>query len=126
MIAKCECQQCGQPVEFDPAQFERTGETIYQLLGQSIDCPNCGKATQLYLPRQPASALKVAAKESEMVPCEDCGEKISHRAILCPHCGRFCGVTFRLVFQVVCLVLASFSLIELIAVLFNAAVNALK
>jgi NAD-dependent SIR2 family protein deacetylase len=57
MISKCECQQCGQAIEFEAAQLERSGETPYR----TIDCPNCGKPTQLYMMRH---AVKPAAKIS--------------------------------------------------------------
>ena len=55
MIAKCDCQSCGQPMEFDADQFERSGETTNLILGQSVTCPNCGKSAQLYVP-SPSSA----------------------------------------------------------------------
>jgi NAD-dependent SIR2 family protein deacetylase len=63
VIAKCECQQCGQPVEFEAAQLERTGETPHRTLGQTIDCPHCKKPTQLYLNRSEfISRVKPVAK----------------------------------------------------------------
>ena len=56
MIAKCECQNCGQAIEFEAAQLERSGETPYRVLGQFTDCPHCGKSTQLYMPRHATAA----------------------------------------------------------------------
>jgi hypothetical protein len=41
MIAKCDCQQCGQPLEFEAEHN-----------GQFIICPECGKGTVLLLPTQ--------------------------------------------------------------------------
>ena len=66
MIAKCECQQCRQPIEFEAAELERSGETPYRVLGQSIDCPHCGKSTQLYLPRH-----AIASPKNPEVPKSD-------------------------------------------------------
>src|ERR1039457_747153 len=51
MTANCDCQQCGKSIEFEAAELERSGETSYRVLGQFIDCPHCGKSTQLYMPR---------------------------------------------------------------------------
>jgi hypothetical protein len=49
MISKCECQQCGESIEFDASQLEITGDTPCRSLGQTVDCPHCDKPTQLYL-----------------------------------------------------------------------------
>lgn len=49
MITKCECQHCGQPVEFEASQLEIVSETAYRSMGQTIQCPLCGQETQLYL-----------------------------------------------------------------------------
>jgi uncharacterized membrane protein len=49
MLAKCSCQHCGGSIEFDADGLERSGSTARRVLGQVIDCPHCGKSTQLYL-----------------------------------------------------------------------------
>lgn len=49
MLAKCSCQHCGGSIEFDADGLERSGSTGHRVLGQMIDCPHCGKSTQLYL-----------------------------------------------------------------------------
>jgi len=104
MIAKCQCQQCGQSVEFDAAQFERSGETSHRLLGQTIDCPNCGVRTQLYLPRvnQPAFKMPAATPaRGGLVKCPDCGNDVSRKALYCPSCGAFERDLFRNIWRIV-------------------------
>jgi hypothetical protein len=49
MLVKCLCQHCGGSIEFDADGLERSGSTGHRVLGQMIDCPHCGKTTQLYL-----------------------------------------------------------------------------
>jgi hypothetical protein len=64
MIAKCDCQSCGQPMEFDADQFERSGDTTHRVLGQSVTCPNCGKSTQLYITRHSPPPQKIIAPKT--------------------------------------------------------------
>jgi hypothetical protein len=45
MIAKSNCQKCGQTFEFDLSEFEESGRTATHIFGQSIDCPVCGNLT---------------------------------------------------------------------------------
>jgi hypothetical protein len=49
MISKCQCQSCGGQIEFDLTEFELSSETSHRKLGQTIDCPHCGKPTQIYM-----------------------------------------------------------------------------
>ena len=49
MISKCKCQSCGGEIEFEAAEFELSSETSHRKLGQTIDCPHCGKPTQIYM-----------------------------------------------------------------------------
>lgn len=54
MNVNCQCDHCGGVLEFEADLFERrpAGEqtALGKILGQSIDCPACGKSTVLYLP----------------------------------------------------------------------------
>ncbi len=61
MIAKCQCQHCGGNVEFEAAEFELIGETSHRRLGQTIDCPHCGKPTQIYMNKAEFIAPKISA-----------------------------------------------------------------
>jgi hypothetical protein len=49
MMAKCDCQKCGRPIEFDATQLKKVGETSHRIIGQFIACPHCQERTQLYL-----------------------------------------------------------------------------
>jgi len=49
VLVKCSCQHCGGSIEFDADELERSGSTGRRVLGQVVDCPHCGKPTQLYL-----------------------------------------------------------------------------
>ena len=109
MIAHVICQHCSQEFEADI-----TGKTEF--------CPHCGKETRVRLaPFKPAAAANV----TRLTSCGDCAGAISPHAILCPHCGNFRGITFRLMFQIVCLVISSFALLTLIGALFTAAIHAI-
>jgi len=101
MILNTPCQHCQQPIEFDDAQ-----------INQFVACPACAKQTRLLAVSTPASR-----REPELDPCPDCGEYISYSALLCPKCGRFCGVTFMMVFQVVCLVTVSYVVLTALGIL---------
>jgi hypothetical protein len=64
MITKCDCQQCGQPIEFEAAQIQKASETPYRIMGQEIDCPHCTIPTQLYIIKNSASRAPRAAAEA--------------------------------------------------------------
>ena len=53
MIAKCDCQQCGQPIEFD-IEHDR----------EFVACPTCDKQTRLLIPIQPKAprSLRIEGK----------------------------------------------------------------
>jgi len=118
MIARCECQKCGQGVEFDADQFERSGDTPHRILGQTIECPNCKQHTQIYMLRQPAKT--VADRElmqpqisGNLVNCPDCGKQISRKALFCPGCGAFERGLLRNIWRIV----STFWLLTLIFVI---------
>jgi hypothetical protein len=52
MIAKCQCQWCDGNIEFDAAEFQKTGDGASQILGQTVACPHCSKETILYLDKK--------------------------------------------------------------------------
>lgn len=112
MIAKCECQNCRQAVEFEAADFEFNSETSHRKLGQTINCPHCQQPTQIYMnkaefiaPKKPGlvadlkeiwtdpkwlerqEAKRQELRQSMLIPCADCGKEISKRAFFCPSCG---------------------------------------
>jgi hypothetical protein len=64
MIAKCQCQNCGEHIEFDASQCELSGSTSHRWLGQTVECPHCGKTTQLYLNRADFIAPKYAREKT--------------------------------------------------------------
>ena len=66
MLAKCPCQNCGAHIEFDAGQFEQSGATSHRRLGQTVDCPHCGKATQLYLNVADFIAPKLTREKSSI------------------------------------------------------------
>ena len=106
MIARCECQKCGQAVEFEAAQFERSGDTPYRILGQTIDCPNCQQLTQIYMPRQRSAAITERQqvrpqKIGNMISCPDCGNQVSRNALFCPSCGAFERGLLRNIWRIV-------------------------
>lgn len=101
MIAKCQCQNCGKSVEFDADQLDRAGSTSNRVLGQVIECPHCGKSTQLYLNlaefvAPPAPKPPV----SRMITCADCGAPMSQRALWCPACGSIQRSLFGLLWKI--------------------------
>lgn len=49
MIAKCNCQWCGGHIEFDPIEFQHSGDAPGKTFGQNIQCPHCEKDTLIYL-----------------------------------------------------------------------------
>ena len=101
MIAKCQCQQCGQNVEFDAEEFQRSGETPHRFLGQIINCPTCRKPTQLYMMRQAAPEFKMAAAvNNKVVTCPDCSHEVSRNALFCPSCGAFERGLFRNIWRI--------------------------
>jgi VIT1/CCC1 family predicted Fe2+/Mn2+ transporter len=66
MTSKCDCQQCGQSLEFEASQLEKSGETSHRILGQQIECPHCQQPTQLYMPRfsaAPVAPIPVPARK---------------------------------------------------------------
>lgn len=90
MIAKCQCQWCGEHIEFDAAEFQESGSDPSHIFGQKVACPHCGKETILYLDK------KETAKPTSKMPssplghlrtCRDCGGQVSIHADACPHCG---------------------------------------
>lgn len=95
---------CQGPIEFDLSDFERLGETATERLGQKVACPHCGKETILsVLKQQPApAAAPGSVLPASLRNCEDCGDRISRRALMCPGCGCATGVRFRFVWDVMC------------------------
>jgi hypothetical protein len=129
MIAKCECQNCGQGVEFEAADFQRSGETSHRLLGQTINCPSCGQATQIYMPRfQPGEKRNIAAieKKIRLEPCPDCGKAISPRALMCPDCGRAVGIRFGIIWEILGHVMLATAIMAIIGLLFEAGCQAIR
>lgn len=50
MIAKCECQYCSGPLEFEVTDFQESGQGPHgKIFGQYIPCPHCEKQTIIYL-----------------------------------------------------------------------------
>lgn len=88
--AKCNCTHCGGAIEFD-----------VDSAGQEVACPHCGKMTWVDLPdkfnfspahskaraRAALEAMESIKKSKRTEECDDCGERISYRAVVCPHCG---------------------------------------
>lgn len=119
MIAKCECQSCGQGIEFPAAEFDRTGETSHRFLGPTIACPSCGNQTQLYMakvlaqsvPTPPPVPTRPAAMEREfyLIPCPTCKNAVSNYAFQCPGCGHAIGIRFKIIWRIFCwIILVSF------------------
>lgn len=77
MIAKCGCQRCGQPVEFEA---EHAGTTI--------DCPHCGRHTVLFIPAKAQSPIMDPIESKYMASCYACKERVGNKARHCPHCGQ--------------------------------------
>jgi predicted RNA-binding Zn-ribbon protein involved in translation (DUF1610 family) len=78
MIAKCHCEHCQNPIEFEA---EHTGQTV--------ECPHCAKMTYLRLPKnfiQPAASVATLA-----LPMQDQLEAFDSLKIFggtdCPSCG---------------------------------------
>jgi len=108
MITKTTCQHCGVHIEFD-AEDEN----------QLAPCPSCGNQTRLSLPKPSATRpkLKNPAPEAKLEACEDCGGQISRKSVVCPHCGKFINVPFRLVWMAVGYSICAFALFDLIRLL---------
>jgi len=64
MISKCQCQSCGEKIEFEASEFEWNSETSHRKLGQTIDCPHCGKPTQIYVNKAEFIAPKKQNKQT--------------------------------------------------------------
>ena len=108
MTVTCACQNCKGGIDFDVEQAN-----------QFIECPLCHNQTRLLLPSKPKFFEKSQAKpENRMTYCLDCGNEVSFRAPLCPHCGGFRSIPFGLVFQVFCWVMVSAAVFSLIGLLF--------
>jgi hypothetical protein len=107
MIVKCKRQHCGGNIEFVAADFEFKSETSHRRLGQTIDCPHCHTATQLYMNKAEFVALKnssakTATPASPLIPCNVCGNQISRSAWFCFQCGEFHQSLFRIVLIIIC------------------------
>jgi hypothetical protein len=115
MIAKCPCQHCGVNIEFEVENGN-----------QFVPCPSCGKQTRLLLPKPSATRPKFErlAPELKLQACEDCGGEISRKSVLCPHCGKFINVPFRLVWMAVGYSICAFALFDLIRLLMDAVFKA--
>lgn len=123
MIAKCQCQSCGECIEFDAAEFQESSSDPFHIFGQKVACPHCGKETILYLdkeetpkplPNMPSPPL------GNLRTCRDCGGQVSVHADNCPHCGasfkKRHGVFFYVFWGVVSLFATIFILWILLAV----------
>jgi uncharacterized protein (UPF0212 family) len=77
-------------VEFEASEFELSGETSHRRLGQAIDCPHCGKPTQIYM-----------------------------KSIICPHCGKFINLPFRLVWHAVVYSIFAFAIFDVLRLLID-------
>lgn len=120
MIAKCQCQQCGQNVEFDADQFQRHRETPQRFLGQIIKCPACRKPTQLYMERLPSPQFKVVNPvNNKLTTCKDCGSELSKNAFTCPKCGSFQDASFWLLIKLAIRIVLVISLVGLFWAIFN-------
>src|ERR1017187_1949755 len=109
MIAKCPCQHCGVNIEFE-----------VENANQFVPCPSCGKQTRLLLPNVPKPLPKPQiGPVSRMTVCGDCDGEISRKAIVCPHCGKFINLPFRLVWMAVCYSIGAFALFDLIRLLID-------
>jgi len=96
MIAKGNCQHCNQPIEFEAESS-----------GQFFPCPACGQQTRLLLPGKAFTntAASIAAKaknqmEPRIIPCLDCGNEVSRRALFCPHCGEYESGLYRKLWKI--------------------------
>lgn len=104
MTEKCLCQYCRQPIEFNLAEFERSGETSAEVIGQRAECPHCGKPTILSYRKKKSGGPATASADQTLTvqPCPCCRHPISPKAIQCPNCGHAVGIRFRLVWEVMC------------------------
>lgn len=62
MIQKCLCQHCRRPIEFDDADFYSLRHDYFHWYGPKVNCPHCGKETEVYLNRPVAWVFRVPAK----------------------------------------------------------------
>jgi DNA-directed RNA polymerase subunit RPC12/RpoP len=117
MTIACACQRCHGAIEFDD-----------ESAGQIVECPSCHEQTALLLPSKPKLFKSAQKPEYRMTFCLDCGKEISKKAILCPSCGAFHNIPFRLVWQATCAVLFTLFIISVIGAIiggiFAAIVNA--
>jgi hypothetical protein len=57
MIAKCECQYCSGPLEFEVTDFQESGQGPNgKIFGQYIPCPHCSKQTIIYLEKSASAS----------------------------------------------------------------------
>jgi len=110
MIAKCACQHCDVNIEYE-----------VENANQFVPCPSCGKQTRLLPPKPSVTRPKIEgpAAEPKLGACEDCGGQISRKSIICPHCGKFINVPFRLVWMAVGYSICAFALFDLIRLLID-------
>ena len=94
MIATAHCQHCSGLFEYDG-------------MSRTEFCPHCGKESAVAKAAPapaPAAALAVAKR---LVPCPDCGQTKSTRALWCPGCGSLGLSLFRFILNIygtICLV----------------------
>ena len=108
-------------MEFEASEFELSGETSHRRLGQAIDCPHCGKPTQIYMNKVEFSAPPThqPTGSSQMMACADCGGQISRKSIICPHCGKFINLPFRLVWHAVVYSIFAFAIFDVLRLLID-------
>lgn len=92
MIAKTNCQHCGNEFEIDG-------------MSRTEFCPQCGKETvvvaQVQSPK-PAPTRAPSQSTASLIPCDCCGHPISREAWFCFECGKFHASLFSIVWRVVC------------------------
>jgi Zn finger protein HypA/HybF involved in hydrogenase expression len=116
MIATEKCQHC-------------SGEFEFEVGNKTEFCPHCGKET-LVQKTKFIPPPQFAAKNTEqdffpaLVACGYCKEKIARAAVLCPRCGGFKSIPFRLVWQATCGVLFVVAILGLIGALIDAIFHA--
>ena len=55
---------------------------------KKYQCPKCGNTKVEILGKQKLAGAKAGESTLNIIPCPDCGGKVSKLAEKCPHCGR--------------------------------------